>query len=143
MLHFQRMIESVMVPPGVSAAAKALRTIPSEKRTAASRNNLAKANAARHRKLSELDQFRAVQLPKFHRPGQIMRATGVPYDPWTMRMRRGFVRAFEWIAVSGDKGLTRHTFAMLSAIHLRPANLGRFVIEAIHHLKRCGLIKLQ
>ena len=137
------MIDSVLVAPDVSAAAKALRAIPSEKRTAASRKNLAKANAARQRKLSELDQLRAVQLPKFHRPGQIIRATGVPYDPWTMRMRRVFVRAFEWIAVSGDKGLTRHQLAMLSAIHLRPANLGRFVIEVIHHLKRCGLIKLQ
>ena len=137
------MIESALVVPDVSAAAKALRAIPSEKRTAASRKNLAKANTARQRKLTQRDRLRAVQLPRFHRPGQIIKATGICYDSWLMQLRPGFVRAFEWIEVTGDTGLTRHTFAMLSAIHLRPADLGRFVVEAIHHLKRCGLIKLQ
>ena len=143
MRHIRRMIESSIVAPNVSAAARALRAIPSEKRTAASRKNLAKASEARRENV-EARRYLSNQLPRFHRPDQIIKATGVPYDPIRAPLPRwGFVRLFDWIESKGDVGYTRKEVALLVGYHIRPTNLARFVRDALYHLKLRRLVTIE
>jgi hypothetical protein len=69
--------------------------------------------------------------------------TGEAYCPIRFSALRGnFVFVFRLIEAAGDEGLSRIDLGRISAYHLRQTKPGRFVIEVIYWLKRCGLIRV-